>query len=324
MILPIFFSPGPDPNWQNIFNPFALSKWIARAIMVVIFYLHFFYLIPYVFFSKKYVVYIIFILLGFAFVYVIPALWLKLYSPLPPHALSSFPPPKPMGESIFGKVGHDIYLYVLVIFGALALKIRNQWEKVRAEKLNAEISYLRLQMNPHFLFNALNNIYALAMEKSDYTPEAIVKLSGIMRYIMAEANKENVSLEKEINYIKDYIDLQKLRFGEEVRVKTSFQGNFAKKKITPLLLITFIENAFKYGVNVEDVSEISVEVILEDELLKMNVKNIIVQNNLPPIQKNGIGLENTLQRLELLYPNKHKLSIDNDGKIFWVNLEIEL
>jgi hypothetical protein len=324
MILPIFFSPGPEPNWQNIFNPFALSKWIARAVMLAIFYLHFFYLIPYFFFPKKYTTYIIFIFVGFAFVYAIPELWLKFYGSPPTYTSHFPPPPKRMGGGILGKIGHDVYLYLLVIFGALALKIRNQWEKARAEKLNAEISYLRLQINPHFLFNALNDIYALAMEKSDFTAEAIVKLSGIMRYIMAEANKESVSLEKEITYIRDYIDLQQLRFGQGVKVKTSFQGNFANKKIAPLLLITFVENAFKYGVNAEELSEISVEVSLEGKVFKMKVKNIIVQNNLPSLQKNGIGLENTIHRLELLYPNRYVLNIANDKKTFEVNLEIDL
>lgn len=338
LILPVFFSPGPQLNFDNIFNHFAMSKWVSRGIMVVVFYLHYFYFIDKLYFTKRYILYGLVVLVGFAFTIYVPRLLVEERNPqtfkeeLPIH---HSPPPKPDGEfrfkpphqpenSIFAKIGHDIYLYLIVVFGALMIKIRVQWEQTREEKLSAEINYLRSQINPHFIFNSLNNIYALAIEKSDATADAVVKLSSIMRYVMAEANKEMVSLEREIEYIRNYIDLQKLRFGDDIQIIFNAVGAFHTKKIAPLLLISFIENAFKYGVNAEEETEIKIDISLIDSEFTMKVYNKIVLNHLSEEQKNGIGLENTINRLKLIYGEDHFLRIEHNENNFFVNLKILL
>ena len=129
------------------------------------------------------------------------------------------------------------------------LKINSRLKLAEKEKVNAELSYLKAQINPHFLFNTLNSIYSLAIEKSDYTATAVVKLSSMMRYVITDASHKFVPLEKEINYISNYIELQKLRIDSSIKLMYTVTGDISDKKIAPLVLISFIENAFKYGVN---------------------------------------------------------------------------
>lgn len=148
---------------------------------------------------------------------------------------------------------YGLYMFILVLVCALLLKTNQRWRKLRQEKLETELSYLKAQINPHFLFNTLNSIYALAIEKSDYTATAVVKLSGMMRYIISESHKHFVSLEKEISYINDYIELQKFRLGGTVKIHYSLQGHYPGKEIAPLILITFVENAFKYGLTPKNI-----------------------------------------------------------------------
>ena len=137
--------------------------------------------------------------------------------------------------------------FLLVIALAFLIKITNRLNEINTEKRNAEVSYLKAQINPHFLFNTLNSLYALTLQKSNEAPIAVLKLSGIMRYVVTESNREYVPLEKELNYIKDYIALQKLRLDPNVSLVFEIDGEPFGKAIAPLLLIPFIENAFKYG-----------------------------------------------------------------------------
>lgn len=192
------------------------------------------------------------------------------------------------------------------------------------DKLDAELSYLKAQINPHFLFNTLNSIYSLALQKSDDAANAVVKLSGMMRYVLTESQRESVSLEKEINYIKDYVELQKLRLGNAVRLDFNISGNAAQKQIAPLLLIPFIENAFKHGVNAEENSEIEIEINVTESAVNLFVKNNKVNVDNTTDVKTGLGVENTKNRLILLYPDKHHLTIDDNPLSFAVSLSINI
>lgn len=192
------------------------------------------------------------------------------------------------------------------------------------DKLDAELSYLKAQINPHFLFNTLNSIYSLALQKSDDAANAVVKLSGMMRYVLTESQRESVSLEKEINYIKDYVELQKLRLGNAVRLDFNISGNAAQKQIAPLLLIPFIENAFKHGVNAEENSEIKIEINVTESAVNLFVKNNKVNVDNTTDVKTGLGVENTKNRLILLYPDKHHLTIDDNPLSFAVSLSINI
>jgi LytS/YehU family sensor histidine kinase len=238
--------------------------------------------------------------------------------PIPAHF-----PPKPSEGTFFEEIKHHIFVYGIVVLFSILLHTRNRLLKIENEKLQAELSNLKAQIHPHFLFNTLNSIYALAIRKDDKTPETIIKLSEFMRYLLKDANQNQVSLEKEITYIENYLDLQKSRLRNSVAIEFWRSGNFTGKQIAPLLLFNYIENAFKHGVNPEENAKISIKISLIDQFLSLEVKNNIVrqQNNESSL---NIGMPNTQERLDLLYPKKYSLDIQKTEEIYTVLLQIQL
>ncbi len=186
-------------------------------------------------------------------------------------------------------------------------KNREDRKSLENEKLNAELSFLKSQINPHFLFNSLNNIYSLAYQKSEKTPEAILKLSEIMRYMLYESNEGVVLLEEEINYLKNYIELQKLRFKERVYVDLHVAIDEPNHRIMPLLLISFLENAFKHGVSTDANKPIRIDINVQNGRLHFNAEN--AKSQLNKDRTKGVGLTNLKRRLQLGYPGKHTINI---------------
>lgn len=221
-------------------------------------------------------------------------------------------------------LGHNLIFFLAVIFFSLMLKINNRLKQAEREKLKAELSYFKAQINPHFLFNTLNSIYSLAIQKADNTADAIVKLSGMMRYVLSDASFDFVPLEKEVNYITDYIDLQRIRFGDTVKIDYHTCEDATGKSIAPLILIPFIENAFKFGVNPEEDSVITVNMSLTDSEFHMHVFNYKVHRKEEEGSQSGLGISNASQRLNLIYPEKHKLNIMESDTMFKVDLYINL
>ncbi|MEC3881583.1 sensor histidine kinase [Parapedobacter sp. 10938] len=190
---------------------------------------------------------------------------------------------------------------------SMNFKTREDHKNLETEKLNAELAFLRSQINPHFLFNSLNNIYALALKKSEKAPEAILKLSEIMRYMLYDSNVKAVLLEQEINYLENYIELQKLRFKEEVYVDLHVHIEDAPYRIMPLLLISFLENAFKHGVSTDENRPIRIDIGVENGRLHFKAENAKHQVNKD--QTKGIGLTNLKRRLQLGYPDRHTINV---------------
>ncbi len=221
--------------------------------------------------------------------------------------------------------------FVLVFAIGLAVSSIQEWFKsedtkkeMEHEKLNTELSLLKSQINPHFFFNTLNNIYSLAIVKSDETAASILKLSSIMRYVLTETDQKLVPLSNEVEFLQNYINLQSVRLTDKVKLNIDLSHYVNNKQIAPLLFIAFVENAFKYGVSTIDQSEISI-------MLKTDAEKVMffVQNNIVPAAKNnsvntGIGIVNVKRRLELLYPGKHRLDIKEENNRYSVNLEITL
>ncbi|MBS1587695.1 MAG: histidine kinase [Bacteroidetes bacterium] len=228
------------------------------------------------------------------------------------------------GFGVFGP-GYNVYMFIITFIFSFALSFYNQWRITSEEKLNTEISFLKAQINPHFLFNTLNSIYSLALTKSDYTPEAIVKLSGMMRYTISEAHQDKVSLTKELTYITNYVELQRLRMTQRVRISYEVKiGTQADLEIAPFILIPFIENAFKYGVSTEEYSDIIIAIdVTEDDLL-MQVSNSKVFVKPDKDMGVGLGITNTRHRLKLLYPHSHAITVTDDPKNFSVSLYLNL
>ena len=192
-------------------------------------------------------------------------------------------------------------------------------QSILLEKQQAELAFLRSQINPHFLFNSLNNIYALVYHKNERSLAAIQKLSDLLRYILY-ARDEQVPVQKELEYIRNYIDLELMRYDKPgmVDVRTEINSNHT---IAPLLLLPFVENAFKHG-NLKALQPLFIHCSTTDRTLHFSVKNIKATR-----QKDaagGVGLNNIRRRLELLYPNRHSLKIDNGEQDFTINLQIAL
>jgi two-component system, LytTR family, sensor kinase len=202
--------------------------------------------------------------------------------------------------------------------------ISNQNEKKALENanLNAEVSFLKSQINPHFLFNTLNGIYSLAHARSPHTEEAILKLSQMLRYVLYDSSTERIELSRDIAYISNFIHLQRLRLAQKVKINYEVRGNTEALFIAPLLLISFIENAFKHGVSYIYPSTISVEIIVFDETLTLVASNTVFENN--KFDTGGIGMKNAKRRLDLLYPGKYLLDIVRNNRLYVVNLKINL
>ncbi|MDI9366078.1 MAG: sensor histidine kinase [Flavobacterium sp.] len=222
-------------------------------------------------------------------------------------------------------------IFFLVFLISTCISVTQQWLKseqtkkeVETEKLNTELSFLKSQVNPHFFFNTLNNIYALAVVGSPKTAPAIMKLSSIMRYILTDTQSDTVPLENEVNFINNFIDLQRVRLTDKVVVAFITEGTIANQQIAPLLFIPFVENAFKYGVSTKENSVISITIKATETTVHLYTTNTIVKADNGILDTTGIGINNVKRRLDLLYPHKHNLVITNNDNQFFVTLDISI
>ncbi|HRI19545.1 MAG TPA: sensor histidine kinase [Panacibacter sp.] len=346
--LPMLLAPD-FPQSLNIVKSIPTQRTlIAYLLMVIFFFVNYFVLIPKLYFPKKYLAFSVFTLLFFLAVAFIPSLIIPNGKPNikpPPEKEiisqndfqkkpppfknpASLPPnrnqPNGPGENTALFITQHLFIFLAVAFFSLILRISNRWKQAEKEKLNAELFYLRAQINPHFLFNTLNSIYSLAIEKADNTAVAVVKLSQMMRYVLNETDKDFVLLEKEITYVSSYVELQRIRFGNTIPLSFTVTGNTAGKKIAPLILIPFIENAFKHGVNAEENQDIKITITIKEKELQLHVINNKVHAQNFEEEKSGLGIENTKERLRLLYPEAYNLAIDDKEKYFSVLLTMQL
>ena len=218
-----------------------------------------------------------------------------------------------------------------VTFFAVAIKLLKLWyvnkqeqQLLTQEKLEAELKFLKTQIHPHFLFNTLNNLYALTLKKSDRAPETVLKLSELISYMLYECASDEVPLSKEIKFIRNYVDIEKMRYGDKIDVDIRISGEQNDPKIAPLILLPFVENCFKHGAS-EAIQQSWVKLTVDSQ---PTVTIIKVENNkandVNPLRKEGIGIQNVKRRLDLLYPGKHDLKILNGQETFLVILTIQV
>lgn len=225
----------------------------------------------------------------------------------------------------------SFYSVLLIYIGSITLRFISKWQddekrksEIEKENIATELSFLKQQINPHFLFNSLNSIYSLTITKSDKAVDSILKLSSILRYMLYESGTSQVRLHDELQIINDYIELQKLRITDKVNLIYKVEGNSASFKIEPFILVPLIENAFKYGVDNYNNSTIEIYVSIQDNKLRLIVRNSVVKRLDPFKSESGIGIKNIRRRLDLLYPNEYSFDIDETDNIFTIKLEIDL
>jgi two-component system LytT family sensor kinase len=374
--LPVLFYPVRIND-----DRFIMRELLDKSVLVALFYLNYYWLIPRFFEKRKYSTYIAALFILFT-VYLFQHVMIRAnYFPRPggPFQFIQMAPPGVTGKSfdttappfdrkIFAMNGNIMTIddnadtvnralpsfpmsvpgllgvpkgiwamslnnvissfALMMLFGGfirLAYSfVRNQNEKKALENanLNAEVNFLKSQINPHFLFNTLNGIYSQAHAKSEKTEHSILKLSDLLRYVLYESGEEKVELSKDIQYLNNYIDLQKIRLSSKVKIEYDVEGETKGKRIAPLLLITFVENAFKHGISYSNPSTVKISISIFEQTLTMLVSNPVVETN--SFADGGLGLKNVTRRLDILYPSKYLLDIVHNDHLHIVNLKINL
>lgn len=312
-----YFSKG-GVHWNNIFSILSVSSLIVFG---GIFYANYLIILPRFFVKRKFyylgISWIAAILFFTLFRYVIEEiLFFKLFGT----------------KNYFEGTTAVYYLYdnyiflfdqliISTVFWAVNHLIKNEKEKqvLLQEKFTAETAFLKSQVNPHFLFNTLNNIYSLVYKKSEQALPAILKLSELMRYNMKDSQTDKIELSKEVDYIKSFIHLQTLRI-ENAQVNFTINDNINSIKIAPLLLIPFVENSFKHGVVDNPEKPFEINLHTEKNIVNFTVKNYIRQGNKD--ESSGVGLQNVQRRLQMIYPGKHQLTVSNDNNQYICQLQI--
>ncbi len=322
-------------RWGNYFDDYLYSlktNIIGFPVHMILVYLNIIVLMPRFVYKRKYFMYIIFLIaslllmvfmkFNLTFFLVSENIW-----PEGPSVIHDFT----FSYAIDMMIGE---LYVITF--VTAIKITMDWleeqKRVAAlEKMQSdtELLFLRSQISPHFFFNTLNNIYSLSIEKSEKTPRIILKLSELMRYLLYETKTKRQSLEKEIICIQNYLDLERIRYGELLKINMNISGDILDKKIAPILLLSFVENAFKHGAN-KNIGNVTIDI---DFKIVNNFLFFTISNPISEITKHklvinhsgGIGLNNVKKRLALGYDSdEYDLKIDNEDKLFTVKLKIKV
>ncbi len=323
--LPYLLRPQNNPNQpshpepQNPTVSFIIFR-TSDLMLTGFFYLNALLLIPRLLYKKKYALYPFSIIGSFA-IYVM-LYWLIRISFT--HVDQSFEFRRHLFFCTF------IFLFILacsIAYKTIRDKIiaDNLVKEKENEYLKTELSLLRSQVSPHFMFNVLNNMVALARKQSDLLEPSLIKLSSLMRYMLYETDEEKVSLEKETEYLQSYIDLQQQRFSKKVIINVTMHTADKLYDIEPMLLIPFVENAFKHGTGMIEQAQIDIDLKAEKNLLQFTVTNKYDPSSVEIKDKaSGIGLVNVQRRLNLLYPHHHNLSISRHGGRFIVSLQINL
>lgn len=328
-MLPFLFIPQYNRNASPLESPrFVWSLVSCNAMLIIFYYFNKLWLIPNILAKKKTWLYILCVLVYLAiYLFILYSIFINS------HETQQFiAQMKQKGRDFkprFFYIGPlSLFLFTLVI--SAGSTILSQWfsaeetrEEISRQQLQTELSLLKSQVNPHFLFNTLNSIYSLSLtNNTDKTSDAVLKLSRIMRYTLEESKNDEVSLENEIEFIKSYIDLQKIRITDNVQINFAVKGETDNVVIAPLLFIPFIENAFKYGISTHHPSTITTQINITGNMLIFTCVNDVFPSSLQKHEGTGTGIQNTRRRLELLYPEKHSLTIESNSHLYKVQLEL--
>jgi len=320
----ILFAIASNSTEKSFFEYGLLVEFVNLLFYVFIVYFNIYYLFPKYLKGKSMRVYIPYLILS-----------ALLLTPIKGAFLYILYYNNPISKRQILLTLHYTFLSTFFIAGASTVfKILLEWvkyqrekKKLIKEKMQSELKFLRSQINPHFLFNTLNNVYSLALVKSDKTPEIILKLSEILRYMLYECNVPKVKLSSEVNYIENYLTLEKLRQREDVKIEFNIDGEIKDQLISPLLFTPFLENAFKHGINrVIDDACVKIVLKIEEEEIYFTVENSKPEFTPEDFKKKqgGIGLSNVKKRLKILYPNKYKLDIENTKNTYKIDLYLNL
>lgn len=320
-------------RWGSYFQDYwysLKSNLVEFPLHILLVYVNIYFLVPKFILAKKYKRYILYLFILLSLLYVVRT------------GLNYFLVTKNIWPEAYGSqeaftFNHIVAvligeLYVLALATVIKLTFdwvyeRNRVEKLKKVQLRTELNFLKSQIQPHFFFNTLNNLYALTLEKSDVAPSVVLKLSDIMQYVLYDVKEPLVRLFDAIKYIQNYLDLERLRYGDRIISKTNIVGNIEDIKIPPLLLLPFIENCFKHGAKNTDKIEIDITFEnIENEWLNFKVENNFQETNesKKPNVKQGIGIQNVTRRLELLFKDNFELKNSINNNKYCIQLKIPI
>ncbi len=321
---PYLLSSGQNQVLQAV----IVFSWVPLSFYALIFYTNYFVFIERFLFTKKTILFLVFNAILIAII-----IWINSQIKdyffhhifIHEEKKGQFKPPKNLFIYI------DILFFIVPLVFSIALKTTQRWIKTEAEskeamtiKLESELQHLKYQLQPHFFFNSLNNIYSLVDVSPEQAKQTIHSLGKLMRYLLYETNNDKVSLKKEIDFITNYIELMKLRFNEKTKIQYDFPVLKTDLQVAPLLFISLIENAFKHGVSASQETEIVFKMSIDENRILFNIKN----HNFPKTDNDksgsGIGLQNMEKRLQLLYAGKHQFSTAVENGFFIVDLVLEV
>lgn len=352
IISPLFFMEGSDQDWRTVY-----IMWTECAIVGFAFLVNRLIFMPYLFFKRRYIGYIlaligIFILLSlFIFEFdgvhkILSIMGKEMDTPplsgmhppheMPLHEMSGHmlphnPPTVPINGSIIPPKYMAIILSAIVIALDMGLSISMKWiiseqkqGDIDRKRVEAQLTNLQSQVSPHFLMNTLNNIHALVDIDSQRAKQTIIELSNLMDYLLYESSiQERVSLQRELDFTCCYINLMRLRFSKQVKIEYTYNDNVPSVKIPPFLFLNFIENSFKYGVDLDQESYISIKFSFDNDHIQMTTTNSNHAENAKG-RRYGLGISNSRKRLDLLYGDQYTLDVNDVGKIFYVFLKIPI
>jgi sensor histidine kinase YesM len=323
------FDQNPAHRPHINFTGFYLLSVTDNLVYMLLFYGNAYVFIPRLIYKKKYGQYLLVLVIALAVMFIVNRFFFNLFISGAEFKIWSF------------LVFHLPFFFFIIIASAALRMIRDRIEENQrvkekeTENLKTELSLLRSQVSPHFMFNIMNNMVALARKKSDLLEPSLIKLSSLLRYMLYET-AEKVSLQKEVEYLQSYIDLQQQRFGNNVAIRSCMQKIDRNYEIEPMLLIPFVENAFKHGTGLVtkvagsnlvlyNISEIDIDLTAENNRLNFSVRNRYNENSAEVKDKtSGIGLNNVKRRLNLLYGSRHSLQIEQKDGLFIISLQLIL
>jgi two-component system, LytTR family, sensor kinase len=312
-------------NQESFFSALIKNIWLVGYLVLLNYFL-FERLIPSLRFSWKRILATPLVLFGVLMLYSFGFYWWMFFG----ESLHLYAADREYEDVTAGVREYVPMSFFSIIFFGLGIhrhdyrKLKTTAQQLRIEKQEAELNYLKSQTNPHFLFNTLNNIYALARDKSDLAPESILRLSKILRFMLYEANGDFIAVEQELKVINDYVELERLRYDESLRVNFNYDVEDMKQAIPPLLLIPLVENAFKHGVSETRQSPfVAIHLSVKHRILEFIVKNSAeALSDSHPVKEN-IGLSNLRRQLGLLYVD-YSLSVNHNDAVFTATLTINL
>jgi sensor histidine kinase YesM len=315
---------------DDYYNAFMIEL-IELPFKMTLVYFNMYFLMPQYLLQKRYLEFFVYL---FLMMLAIGTLMQFVLMPILIHPLICPTTCTEDNLTLYRFVKNIVNLGYLVSISAAIYLLKNWYrhqqsaQSLAQDKLEAELKFLKGQIHPHFLFNTLNSLYSLTLKKSENAPEVVLKLSGLMDYMLYDAAAAKVPLEKELNYIRNYIALERIRYGNRVDITFTEGGGIAGKQIAPMMLLPFVENAFKHGVSTEtDNAWIRIDVKVQGEQLVVLVENCKCCEKASSSHRDfasGIGLKNVQRRLELLYENRYSLEVEDEPESYAVRLELDL